>query len=195
GPPSPARPPQVAFHVSPGAAPATSLAEVIDQPAVGHLPFRRNVEAPDLAVASRTVVAVHDVESLAVRADRDAVGLLHLRLAQDAIHFAVRIDPVDTFNVHLHAGAVSVAGVGEPDAALAIDAEVVRAVVALALVALGQNGNLPRLHVGADDAPAPPRPQAEAFAGDELALGVEGVAVRPAAVGAEDGHLTAGAHL
>src|SRR5206468_438633 len=142
------RHPQIAFHVHAQSVPAASLTEVINQPPLADVSFRGDVEAPNLPIAARTVIAVHDVQGLAVRRDRDAVGLFDLRLAQDAGHPAVRVDAVNAFAVHLHALAVSVARVGKPDVSLAVHAEVVGTVVAFALVALGQDADSPRFHVG-----------------------------------------------
>src|SRR5262249_55435848 len=159
-----------------------SLTEVINQPALADVPFRRDVEAPNLPIAARAVIAVHDVQGLAVRRDRDAVGFFDLRLTQNAGHPAVRVDAVDAFAVHLHARAVSVAGVGKPDTSLAVHADIVGAVVAFAVVTLGQDRDAPRFHVGADHAAAPARPEPKPFAADEPALSVEGVAVGPSAV-------------
>src|SRR5207249_515616 len=102
---------------------------------------------------------------------------------------------VNAFAVHLHALAVSVARVGKPDVSLAVHAEVVGTVVAFALVALGQDADSPRFHVGADDAAATARPEPEAFAADEPALGVEGVAIGPSAVCPKDRNFALGSHL
>src|SRR5262249_22136052 len=146
-------------------------------------------------VAALPGVAVDHVEGLVVRRDGDAVGTVDLLLRQHPPGLAPLVDAVDAFDVHLQVGAVgAVARVGEPDAPLAIDAAVVWAVVALAVVAVGQHLDLAGLHVRAHDAAAA-RALLAAFAADEPALGVEAVAVGAAAVGAEGGHRPLGVHL
>src|SRR5262249_62357652 len=125
----------------------------------------------------------------------DAVGLLHFRLTEHALHL-VPVDAVDRLDVHFQVAAVgAVTRVGEPDAALAIDADVVGTVVALALELVRQHRDLARLHIPANDAPPAAGTVLGAFAADEAALSVEGVAVGPAAVGAEDGDSAFGRHL
>src|SRR5262245_1846292 len=122
-------------------------------------------------------MAVDHVERLVVRRDGDAVGAVDLLLRQHPLDLARAVDAVDGLDVHLQVAAVgAVARVGEPDAALAVDTAVVGAVVALAVVPVGQHRDLTRLHVGAHDAAAAPALLA-ALTADEPAPGVEAVAV------------------
>src|SRR5262249_33617746 len=125
--------------------------------------------------ADVVVIVVRDVEETVVGRDEDAVGPLQLP-AEDARDLAVRVDAVDALNglallvEDLHAGAVAVARVGEVDPALGVEREVVRRVVALALVAVGEDGDL-AVGLGAGDA-------AEVrLAGEQPALLVEEQAV------------------
>jgi hypothetical protein len=100
-------------------------------------------------------MTIDDIERLAIRRQRQAVGPLDVWLRQDTCDAAVRVDPVDGLGVHLQPRAViAIERVGEPDAAPGIGDDVVGAVVALALVALGQDLDGARLEVGADDTPA-----------------------------------------
>src|SRR5262249_52551814 len=114
-------------------------------------------------------------------------GAVDLLLGQHPPDLARVVDAIDGFDVHLQVGAVgAVARAGEPDAALAIDAAIVGAVVALAVVSVGQHRDFAGFHVGADDAAAA-RALLPALTADEPALGVEAVAVGAPAVGAEGG--------
>src|SRR5262249_50299463 len=141
-------------------------------------------------------VTVDDVKGLVVRRHGDAVGPLHVRLRQDPRHLAVGVDAVNPFDVQLQVAAVGAgARVGEPDAPPGIDADVAGPVVALAVELLRQDGDVAALEVGADDAPPAAGAVLGAFAADQPTLGVEGVAVSAAAVGAEDGHLTLAGHF
>jgi hypothetical protein len=102
---------------------------------------------------------------------------------------------VDALDVQLQVAAVgAVARVGEPDAVPGVDTTIVGAVVALAVVFVGQHGDRASLHVGADHAAASGALLA-ALAADEPALGVEAVAVGAAAVGAEGSDGPLGVHL
>src|SRR6185369_16876467 len=115
---------------------------------------------------------VRDVEGGAVCGDEDAVGP---REAVDhARQRAVGVDAVDAFLVQLQVLALRIAGVGEVDAALAVDGEVVGTVETLALIAVGEDGAPPVL-LDARDAPA--AGAAVAFAGDQQAVAVEGQTV------------------
>ena len=82
-----------------------------------------------------------------VRRHQHAVGPLHLA-ADDARHLAVGVDAVDPLDgaalvvADFHAVAGAVARIGEVDAALRVDGQVVGRVVALAVVAVGQDGDL-----------------------------------------------------
>src|SRR4029434_4799182 len=79
-------------------------------------------------------------------------------------------------------------------AALGIDAAVVGAVVALAVVAVGQHGDLAGAQVRADQAAAAGALLAR-IAADHPPPGVEAVAVGATAVGAEGGDIAGGGHL
>src|SRR4030095_13639335 len=63
--------PQVAFHVHAYSVAAPSLVKVVYHSPVAQLSFRRDVKTPNLAIAALLVIAVHDVQGLAVRRDRD----------------------------------------------------------------------------------------------------------------------------
>src|SRR5207244_9018071 len=80
------------------------------------------------------------------------------------------------------------------DAALGIDAAIVRTVVALAFILLGQDGDSTRLHVGANH-PTAARALLAAFATDQSALGIEAIAIRAATIGAERGDYSLGVHF
>ena len=151
------------------------------------LPSSATSKAQILRLPPGRRMAVDDVERLAVGRHRQPVGPLDVGLRQDARDRAVGVDAVDGLGVHLQLRAVvAVERVGEPDAALGVGDDVVGAVVPLALVALGQDLDGAGLQVGADDAPAAAGALLGPLATDQPALRVEGVAVGPAAVGAED---------
>src|SRR5207237_3720529 len=131
-------------------------------------------------------MAVDHVERLVIGGDRDAVGPIDFLLSQHAGYLAGLIDAINAFHVHFQVAAVgAIAGIGEPGAALAIDHDIVGAVVALAVVLFREHLNLAGLHIGADDAP-PPRSLLPALAAYEPALGIEKITIGSAAVGTED---------
>src|SRR5262249_48716203 len=137
------------------AVPAAALPEVVDDPLPGQRAVGRQVERPDLAVAADPGMAVDHVERPVVRRDGDAVGAVDLLLRQHPLDLSRAVEAIDGLDVHLQVAAVGpVAWVSEPDAAIAIDAAVVGAVVALAVVPVGQHRDGAGLHVGADDAAA-----------------------------------------
>src|SRR5947209_3983566 len=109
-------------------------------------------------------------------------------LGEYARHLQVGIDAIDGLDIHLQVAAVAVARIGEPDSAVAFDAHIVGTVVAFAVIFLGQDFQLAGFHVGAHHAAAA-RSLFTSLTADEPALGVEDVAVGPAAVGAEDAQL------
>src|SRR5262249_10952645 len=154
------------LHVGAHAVAAPALPEVVDGTLFGQRPIIGQVERPDLAVAAFFRMTVDDVQRLAVRRDGDAVGAVDLLLRQFPRDFP-RIYAIDGFDVHLHVAAVgTVARVGEPDPPLAVHATIVGAVVALAVVLVGQHRHLAGLHVGAHDA-ASARTLLAAFTTDE----------------------------
>src|SRR5262249_9105098 len=139
------------------------------------------IEGPDLTIATDPGMTVDRVQGPVVRRDGDAVGPVDFLLSQHPRNLARAVDAIDAFHVHLQIAAVrAVARVGEPDPAFGIDAAVIGAVVALPVVLLGQDGDFARLHVGANHATATDALLA-ALAADQPALGVEGIAVGPAA--------------
>jgi hypothetical protein len=87
---------------------------------------------------------------------------------------------------------VVVAGVGEEDAALRVDAKVVRAVVATSGEAVGDHLHLAGRDVRADDPAATARTVLGSLACHEPAVKVEGVAVRSSARRAENRDLAIG---
>src|SRR5262249_45572763 len=120
-------------------------------------PVPWQVEAPQLASAAESVViVVRDIEEAIVGRDEDAVGAFDLA-ADDAAHLAVRVDAIDPldgaalFIADLHALAIAIARVGEVETALRVECQVVGLIVAFALEALGQDGEL-AVGLGARDA-------------------------------------------
>src|SRR6266852_3320714 len=130
-------------------------------------------------------MTVDHIQGLVVRGDGNTIGPVDFLLRQPPHHVARAIDAIDAFDIHLQIAAVrAIARIGEPDAALSIDAAIVRTVVALAVILFGQDGDFTRLHVGANHATAADALLA-ALATDQSALGGEAIAVRAAAVGAK----------
>src|SRR5207249_5147844 len=82
------------------------------------------------------------------------------------------------FLFHLHRVAISVTWVGEVDAALRIDGEVIRRIEFVSFVLIGQNGDAP-IGLGPRDAPVAP------FADQQPSLRIEEQPAGPA-FGAED---------
>ena len=117
------------------------------------------------------VIVVRDVEEAIVPRHKHAVGAFHLA-ADDARHRAVRVEAVDALHRlavligDLHAFAVAVLRVGEVDAPLRVDGNVVGLVVAFALIALGEDGDR-AVGLGARDAAL------GRLTGKKSALGVE----------------------
>jgi hypothetical protein len=72
-----------------------------------------------------------------------------------------------------------------------IDTAIVRNVVALPVMPLGQHGDFARRHFGANDSAATPALLAT-LATDQPAPGIEAIAVRSAAIGAESADGTLG---
>ena len=133
------------------------------------------VHRPDLA-------PLEVEESLAVGCDDDAVGFLNV--ARGDLHGAVWFDQEHGLEVELARLVANVARVGEVDVAAMCDSQVVRAVEALSLEAIGQCANL-TLGVGDRDAAVAARRRS--FAGHEFALGIKLQSVRFAARIAKDG--------
>src|SRR5258708_27847261 len=64
--------PQVAFHIDANSVAAAPLEKIVDQSPMAQLTFRGNGMGPNLAIAARQIVAVDDVQGLAVRRHRNA---------------------------------------------------------------------------------------------------------------------------
>src|SRR2546430_903046 len=82
------------------------------------------------------------IQRLLVGRDGDAVGTVYVLLRQHPRHLAVGIDAINRFHVHFQfvPPVGGVARVGEPNASLGIDANIVGTVVAFAIVFLRQDG-------------------------------------------------------
>jgi len=132
-------------------------------------------------------VRINNIEGLIVRGDGKPVRPLDGGLGEQALDCPVRVISIDGFNVHFQVRAVAVARVGKVDAPLGINGQIVRAVVAAALEAVRENGDLARVHVCTDHATPPAGTFFAPLAGDQIPVLVEHVAVRPSAVAAEDG--------
>src|SRR5262249_4940075 len=147
---------------------ASAFAEVENQALTAQDAVGRNIKRPDLSVATGPGVAVDDVERLVVGRDGQAIRALNERLAEDANDLAVGIDSVNGFGIELQrAEVVAVIGVGKPDAAECIHADVVRTVVTLALITIGQDRELARFEVGTNHSATAARTHLRAFATDQ----------------------------
>src|SRR5262249_57359215 len=110
----------------------------------------------------------------------------------DAADAAIGVDSVDALDLpaggveHLHAPAVAVAGVGEVDAPAGIEGQVVRLVEAVAVVAVGEDGQAP---VVLD----PGHSAVRGLADHQAPLAVEHQAVRPRPLAVDRGPAVEGA--
>ena len=131
---------------------------------------------------------VGDVEQPLVRRESEAVRA-HEIVGGDADRSRAGVDAIDVAGADLALGLVAlvirvdaVGRIGEPDRAVGSDDDVVRAVEALALEALGEDRDR-AVVLGAGDAPV------AVLARDETAFAVDGVAVRIAGRRPEDAGL------
>ena len=129
----------------------------------------------------RAVVMSQHIECLLIRRHLHAVRLAGI--GNQSRHLAVRVEPIDRLDRLLDRLLAQVTRIGEVDAALLVDREVVGRVERLALVEAAQDVALAGLHVGLGQAPAA---EVGALGNDQVALGVELDAVRHAARRAED---------
>ena len=164
--------PDAAARVQGHAVDAAPAAEVVEDAPAARVPARVEVEGPQRHHARPGSRCRPRTASRPSRGDDDAVG--PGQGVHDARERAVGVDAVDALLVQLEVLALRIARVGEVDAALAVDGEVVGAVEPLALIAVGEDG-APAVLLDAGHAPA--ARAAVAFAGDEQAVAVEGEAV------------------
>src|SRR5262249_15893558 len=125
-------------------------------------------------LAARRVVG--DVKCFFVRRNRDAVG--HGHIVDDARHLVrdwfslVGVDAIDGKFLLPILRLAAIARIGEPDAALAIDAEIVGRRQSFAVMAIGEHSDRAVLLVAMDRAGA-----VLAAAGDQAAPGIHAHAV------------------
>ncbi len=135
------------------------------------------VESPEFAGATAAVVVVGDEEEFFVGADEDAVWTIDGGAVEDAMDGAIGIDPVDALDggaccVFLfEIVALSVARIGEIDAAFGVDGQVVRRVEGFAVERFRDDGEL-AVGIGSrDDAVA-------GFGADDVSVVVDEESVR-----------------
>ena len=124
---------------------------------------RRKLEDVEVAV-----VVGHHVERLLVGRDADPVGLS--RIGDDLMDRSVRVDPVDRHHSLLHGLVADIAGIGEVDPTLEIDADVVGGIELSPVIEIPDDHALAGLHVRSSDAPAS---EVRPFGHDHVPLGIE----------------------
>jgi hypothetical protein len=95
-----------------------------------------DVESDQLMVALRIAVIVRDVDRVSVARNNNAVGFLHI--ARGQTDFTLRIDDEDAFEIQFPFLISAVARIGEIDIASQIDGQVVGAIEAPPLIAIGE---------------------------------------------------------
>ena len=136
-----------------------------------------------------------DVERAVVGSDRQAVGAFDLGLGQNAHDFAVLVNAVDGLVGHFEGAAIgAVEGICKPDAALAVDDDVVGAVVPLAFETIGQDVNCAGFQVGTDEPAAAGWAEFCALTTNQATDSIERIAIGAAAVLSEDRKRSAGCH-
>ena len=178
---------QVSRLVDSHAVAAAAGGEIEDQPlAAGNSVFRQ-IESPDLSVASDDRTTVDDIERLFIRAQGDAIGTLDRRLRDDLRDRAVQVDAIHRFVRHLHRAAIAITRVGEKNLAVRACGDVVGGVVLRTFELIGQDFHAAVRHIRAGHAPPARRTEFVTFAGQQPALRVEQQAVGSSAVGSPDG--------
>ncbi len=162
-----------------------------EEPPAGEAPVVGDVEDAhgEGQAADMGAAGLDDVEAPLVGREGEPVRLDEV-VRDEGDRAGKRIGAVDVLPADLGGAAAAelrvvgaVGGVGEPDGAVRLHHDVVRAVEAPAVIAVGDDGDRA---VGL----GPRHPPAAALAGDEAALAVDGVAVGEAARRAEDADLS-----